>query len=437
MSSAPSLDGSSKMTEAPKLTGEFRGAFELLENTSQNVFLTGKAGTGKSTFLTYFRKHTKKNIAVVAPTGVAALNVSGQTIHSFFRMKPKFVDVKEIKSVRSEVIKKLDLLIIDEISMVRADVFDGIDHTLRRTRKCSEPFGGVQVCVIGDLFQLPPVVGRAEMEFYRERYESPFFFCTDAYREGNFHNLQFSTIHRQNDEEFIEILNQIRSGECDEETLKTLNGRVIARATPAPGTLVLCTTNALAESINQTKLNHLSGELKCYDGSMSGTFNVNGDRLPAPQELRLKEGAQVMLTKNDPEGRWVNGSLGTVEAMKKDAIMVRVDGECYRVEAEKWKTLGYEYDEDEEKIVEKTLGSYTQFPLTLAWAITIHKSQGKTLKRAIIDLGSGAFAPGQLYVALSRCVSLDGIALKKPINAADIRCDGQVMEFTESAGNGI
>ena len=427
----------SPLTATPEITGEFAEAFDLLENSSQNLFLTGKAGTGKSTFLSYFRKNTGKNIAVLAPTGVAALNVSGQTIHSFFRFKPAFVDKHKVKATRTSVLKALDLLIIDEISMVRADVFDGIDQALRRARKNFEPFGGVQICLIGDLFQLPPVVSRSEQEFYRQHYESPFFFCTDAYREGSFQSLQFSTIHRQNDEEFIAILNAIRAGECDEDMMKMLNARVIAKATPAPGTLVLCTTNALAENINATKLRQLPGISQSYSGSLSGNFNVSGERLPAPESLDLKVGAQVMLTKNDSDGRWVNGSIGRVEKLGSDKIAVSVGDNIYDVELEKWKTLGYEFDEEEEKIVEKTLGSYTQFPLTLAWAITIHKSQGKTLQRAIIDLGAGAFAPGQLYVALSRCVSLSGIALKQPVLTSDIRCDAQVIEFMESVSCGV
>ncbi|MBI1301888.1 MAG: AAA family ATPase, partial [Alphaproteobacteria bacterium] len=227
----------STITKQPKITREFSEAFDLLENSDQNVFLTGKAGTGKSTFLHYFRENTAKKIAVVAPTGVAALNVSGQTIHSFFRLKPAFVNIADIKPNRSRVLKELEMLIIDEISMVRADVFDGIDHSLRLARKNDKPFGGVQLCVIGDLFQLPPVVSTEEKAFFAQYYASPFFFCTKAYAAAVFKTIQFNTIHRQNDAAFIQILNAIRAGTCDSIELEALNSRLNSKASPAPGTL--------------------------------------------------------------------------------------------------------------------------------------------------------------------------------------------------------
>ncbi len=414
---------------APNITPEFSAAFELLENSSQNVFLTGKAGTGKSTFLQYFRRNSLKKIAVVAPTGVAALNVSGQTIHSFFRLKPAFVKVAELKPIRNRVLKELELLIIDEISMVRADIFDGIDHSLRIARKNNQPFGGVQICVIGDLFQLPPVVSNDEKQFFAQHYRSPFFFASHAYGEADFRIIQFNTIHRQNDAEFIHILNAIRSGACGEQELQTLNARLVPRATPAPSTLVLTATNALAENINNTKLRDIAGNKIVYEGELKGEFGMKDARLPAPEQLALKVGAQVMFVKNDSEGRWVNGTIGMVETLEDDLITVSVRGIVHDVEREKWKNIGYEFSEEQEKIIEKPLGTYTQFPLMLAWAITIHKSQGKTLERVIIDLGSGAFAAGQLYVALSRCKTLAGIALKQAVTQADIRCDGEVLAF--------
>lgn len=417
------------MLATPYITPEFQAAFDLLENTSQNLFLTGKAGTGKSTFLHYFREHSAKKIAVVAPTGVAALNVTGATIHSFFRLKPAFVDIHALRGMRSRVLKELELLIIDEISMVRADVFDGIDHSLRLARKNNAPFGGVQVCAIGDLLQLPPVVSNQEKTFFAQYYPSPFFFCTKAYSEGNFQMLQFETVHRQRDGAFIDILGAIRSGACSARELAALNSRVNPRVTPAPGTLVLTTTNALAENINSSRLEKLPGGIHLYEGEVSGEFGMKDARLPAPEELALKVGAQVMFVKNDSEGRWVNGTIGIVEALGDEVVTVRVGEESHEVKPEKWQTIGYEFQEEQDKIVEKTLGTYTQFPLTLAWAITIHKSQGKTLERVIIDLGTGAFAAGQLYVALSRCRSLEGIALKQPVTPADIRCDAEVVEF--------
>lgn len=418
-------------TTETTITPEFKQAFDLLENSKANIFLTGKAGTGKSTFLQYFRKHTEKKIAVVAPTGVAALNVQGQTIHSLFRLPPRFIDPQAIKTDRRKIFKELDMLIIDEISMVRADVFDGINRFLQLARKNKEPFGGVQICVIGDLFQLPPIIGNGEKEFFEQYYSSPFFFSTEAYKNANFQTIQFTTIHRQNDAVFINILNAIRSGSCDKESLAILENRVLPKATPAQGTLVLTTTNALAENINNTKLAQLSAKKHDYEGELKGEFGMKGARLPSPEKLELKIGAQVMFVKNDSEGRWVNGTIGIVETLADEEIKIKVGDISYKVEQEKWKTIGYEFNEIEGKISEKTLGSYTQFPLMLAWAVTIHKSQGKTLERVIIDLGHGAFAAGQLYVALSRCKTLAGIALKQPITKKDILCDINVVEFME------
>lgn len=411
------------------ITPEFSEAFDLLENTKQNVFLTGKAGTGKSTFLQYFREHTAKEIAVVAPTGVAALNVQGQTIHSFFLLKPGFVDFRQFKPGRRRIYKALKLLIIDEISMVRADVFDAIDHTLRSARKNNKPFGGVQVCVIGDLFQLPPVVTGEEREIYAENYPSPFFFGAKGYTAAEFRKVEFADIHRQNDANFIRILNAIRNGACDAATLEELNSRLHPKATPAPGTLVLTTTNALADNLNSTRLAALPASSASYAGEIKGKFGLNGTRLPAPEELMLKIGAQVMFVKNDSDGRWVNGTIGTVEKLDAKVITVRVGDMTYEVKPVVWESIAYEAEDD--KIVEKALGTYTQFPLMLAWAVTIHKSQGKTLERVIIDLGRGAFANGQLYVALSRCRTLAGIALKQPVRQEDIRCDAEVVEFMQ------
>lgn len=413
------------------VTSEFAQAFDLLEDTRQNIFLTGKAGTGKSTFLKYFRENTKKQIVVVAPTGVAALNVQGQTIHSLFRFAPRFIDQSTIKYDRRKIFKEMELLVIDEISMVRADIFDGIDRFLQLARKNKEPFGGVQICVIGDLLQLPPIISNEEKEFFAQYYDSPFFFATRGYKNANFKTIQFSTIHRQNDAEFIHILNSIRSGNCDKASLAILESRVNPKVTPAQGTLVLTTTNALAENINNSKLAQLTTAAHQFEGNLKGEFGLNGARLPSPQQLELKVGAQVMFVKNDSDGRWVNGTIGIVEALGSEDIKVRVGDTTHKVEEEKWTSLGYEFSEIEGKIVEKTLGSYTQYPLMLAWAVTIHKSQGKTLERVIIDLGNGAFAAGQLYVALSRCKTLSGIALKQPVTKRDIVCDENVIEFMQ------
>ncbi|MEI7668688.1 MAG: ATP-dependent RecD-like DNA helicase, partial [Pseudomonadota bacterium] len=293
----------------------------------------------------------------------------------------------------------------------------------------------LQICIIGDLFQLPPIVSGEEKQFFSQYYSSPFFFSTNSYNEAEFKIIEFANVHRQNDAEFIKALNAIRSGACKAEQLDSLNQRVNVKVTPAPGTLVLTTTNALAENINNTKLAKLGNREKNYKGVLKGDFGMKGARLPAPEQLVLKVGAQVMFVKNDSERRWVNGSIGIVEKLTDDSVTVRTETGLWEVEPEKWKTIGYEFNEEEGKIVEKTLGSYTQFPLILAWAITIHKSQGKTLERVIIDLGSGAFVAGQLYVALSRCKTLSGIAIKQPINQSDISCDEAVVKFMSGLNN--
>ena len=419
--------------EDPKMIHEFAlesyEAFDLLEHTCQNVFLTGRAGTGKSTFLEYVRAHTEKEVVVLAPTGVAALNVRGQTIRSFFRFKPGFVDIAAIKPNCSRMFQELELLIIDEISMVRADVFDGIDRFLRLARENDKPFGGVQICIIGDLFQLPLVVSIKEKALFAQHYPLPFFFMTKAYEAADFKMAQLNTVHRQNDTAFVQILNAIRTGTCDIAQLEMINSRVKPQATPAPGTLVLTTTSALAQGINNATLAKLLGKTHLYEGALKDAFGMKEGRLPAPEQLSFKVGAQVMFVKNDSKGRWVNGTTGSVEKLCPKAVTVRIENLTHEVEREQWQTIGYEFDESQGKIVEKTLGTYTQFPLILAWAITIHKSQGKTLELVIIDLGNSAFTTGQLYVALSRCKSLSSFVLRQPVTPADIRCDTQVIAF--------
>ena len=440
---SPAPNAAPNTSSAPgadiELTPAFKQALELLENTDENVFITGKAGTGKSTFLEYFRRHTKKNVVVVAPTGVAALNVKGQTIHSFFNIRPGLIDKTSFKPSRNKKIYgQIDLLIIDEISMVRADLFEAIEATLRQNKNKSMPFGGVQLCVIGDLFQLPPVVSRAEADAYAERYDSPFFFSSPTFAAANFELVKFDTIFRQQDFEFIEILNRLRVGYKNPAVLDYLNQRhthpsVLGDVTP----VTLTTTNAIADGINKNELAQLETPTYTFEGDISGKFDVDKNRLPAPQELNLKVGAQVMFTRNDlVRKRWVNGTIGTVARLSPEMIAVRVrheDGRerVYDVGPEKWVT--YRYGSDAEgKLVQEEAGAYVQYPLMLAWAVTIHKSQGKTLDHVIVDLGRGAFAPGQLYVALSRCRSFEKLVLRRPIHASDIHCDPAVMAFVRA-----
>lgn len=415
------------------LTDEMAHTWKLLETTNTNVLLMGKAGTGKSTFLQLFREKTRKNIAVVAPTGVAALNIQGQTIHSLFRFPPRFIHPHSVKSDKRLLFRKLELLIIDEISMVRADVMDGINHFLQKARQNDRPFGGVQVCMIGDVYQLPPVVSRDEQDFFAQYYTSPFFFDTPSYQRANCQVVEFQTVHRQRDTSFIELLQAIRSGTCNMSDMGALNQR-ISQDEPGNGTLILTTTNAIADSINAKKLAQLPEPPVTYKGDLKGDImNAQDARLPAPRELTLKVGAQVMFVKNDTLGRWVNGTLGKIEYLGEDEIVVSTDKGAKSVTPEKWQTIGYEWSESEGRIVDKVLGSYTQIPLILAWAMTIHKSQGKTIDRIVVDLGQGAFAPGQLYVALSRCRALEHITLRRPVKLSDMPCDVDVINFMKAA----
>jgi hypothetical protein len=416
-------------------TPDFAQALHCLENTTRNVLLTGKAGTGKSTFLDYFRKNTKKKIAILAPTGVAALNVQGQTIHSFFGLKPTFLDPTKKHTPRSKaMIKALDILVIDEISMVRADVFDAIAAMLKEFgKKPREPYGGVQLCLIGDLFQLPPIVSRNDQEFFPHFYEGAFFFHGKHYQDALFEKIHFNTVFRQQETEFLDILNNIRSGDVGHTALDALNKRCVnSTSKTEEGTITLTTRAAQADDINQRCLNALGGVSKTYEGKAKGVFSGENAAVPAPLNLTLKIGAQVMFTKNDgTTRRWVNGTLGIVRGMGKDFVSVEVQeggkARVYDVEAETWKTEKYTLSNG--ALQKEETGSFTQLPLLLAWAITIHKSQGKTLEKVVIDLGSGAFAAGQLYVALSRCKTLDGIKLTKPVQLRDVSVDRSVVRF--------
>jgi len=426
-------------TDAITLTAEFEHALDLLENTHQNVFISGKAGTGKSTFLEHFRQKTKKNVAVVAPTGVAALNVRGQTIHSFFGIKTGLIDVASLKPTRNKkLLGNLDLVIIDEISMVRADLFDAVEKTLRANNDKTQPFGGVQICVIGDLFQLPPVLTNDEKAAYNLVYTSPFFFASPNYQTANFELVKFDTIFRQTDAAFIQTLNKIRIGRKTPDILTYINQRHTTDYDFQQSPITLASTNAIADKLNETELQALKGKAYTFKGAMSGKFSVERGRLPSPEKLELKIGAQVMFTRNDnPKKRWVNGTIGTVTFVDDENIEVTIfrpngSKRAYMLEPEKWVTYEYAFNEEKKKLEQKETGSYTQYPLMLAWAVTIHKSQGKTLENVIIDLGHGAFAPGQVYVALSRCKSYENLVLKQPIRARDIWCDPSILDFARA-----
>ncbi|OGD28811.1 MAG: AAA family ATPase [Candidatus Aminicenantes bacterium RBG_13_63_10] len=411
-----------------------------MESTSRHLFITGKAGTGKSTLLDYFRTTTRKRVAVLAPTGVAALNVRGQTIHSFCRFKPDITldKVKKISGKGGALYKNLDAVIIDEISMVRADLLDCIERFLRLNRPHpSEPFGGLQMIFIGDLYQLPPVVSSTERGIFSNQYDSPYFFSSRIFSDPGFDMefVELEKIYRQTEEDFIALLNAIRNRSVTDEDIVRLNRRCDSGFVPPDEdfTIHLTTTNDLAYMRNREKLTQLPGRAFRYPGSLEGKFDKS--HLPTDELLELKRGAQVMMVNNDANGRWVNGSLGRIAGVEKtpdapDLLRVELqDGFKVDVAPYTWELFKLDFDERAGKLVTETIGSFTQYPLRLAWAVTIHKSQGKTFDKVVIDIGRGTFAHGQVYVALSRCTSFGGIVLKKEIKKSHIRMDWRVIRF--------
>lgn len=423
-----------------EINPEFRRALDIMEDTNRHVFITGKAGTGKSTLLEYFRQNTSKEVAVLAPTGVAAINVNGQTIHSFFGFKPSITPekVKKAAGPDSGIYKEFDTIIIDEVSMVRADLMDCVEKFLRLNGPYRKQwFGGVQMIFVGDLYQLPPVVTNTEKEIFTHRYESPYFFSAQVFREKSFAMdfIELEKVYRQTEEDFIELLNSIRNRTCTDEDIEKLNRNCRPDPDPADGGfyITLTSTNDLAAKRNLEMLGSLPDRSFTLSGKTSGEFDRSS--LPADETLTLKPGAQIMLVNNDKFGRWVNGTLGIVRGLEKtdgeeDRILVRLrDGQMVEVTPNIWELFEYEYDRKTRHISTRTTGTFTQYPVRLAWAVTIHKSQGKTFDRVIIDMGRGAFAHGQVYVALSRCTNFEGIILTKKIKKGHIRMDWRVVRF--------
>ena len=414
------------------LSEEFESIVEQLENTKDHFYITGKAGSGKSTLLAYFRSVTQKNTAVLAPTGVAAIRVKGQTIHSFFGFPPKVIQTRHIKKVRQiELLQNLETLIIDEISMVRADVFDAIDYSLRvHRKKLTQPFGGVQVIVFGDLFQLPPVVNMDESSLLERIYPNgQFFFHSNIFQDAQFKTLELQSIYRQTDDHFIYLLNAVRDGSITNSQIDNLNDSLVDNFEMDEGKIILTTTNARASGINQNYLKQLSSEEFSYRAQATGQFYK--ELFPTDEVLKLKKGAQVIMIKNDPEKRWVNGSIGTIHDIAEKKIKVKINHKIYEVKKEKWDRIQYSYDDDQQEVLENVTGSFKQYPMRLAWAITIHKSQGQTFEKVIIDMSQGSFAPGQLYVALSRCISLEGIELLRPLKKTDVIVNKQLIGFQD------
>ena len=427
-----------KPIEEIEVTEEFQKVIELAGSVPL-LLVNGKAGTGKTTLIHYLNNLLRvngKNIVIVAPTGVAAIMVGGSTIHSFFRFPPRVIMDEDIRKLEDrKLYSTLDLLIIDEISMVRADILDAIDKFLRLNGpNSSQPFGGVSLLLVGDLFQLPPVVDRTEESILIARnYTSPFFFSAHSLQESKLVPVELTKVFRQRDVAFAELLNRLRMAEDLDSIIPTINQRCICVEPPPENVITLTCTNIAADQINRAKIESLPGMERLFVGEIKGKFPVPEDKLPSPLRLALKVGAQVMFTKNDHEKRWVNGTLGIVTAIEDNSIHVKLisnrAGETHDIHRENWDYFQYEYNYSEERIKAVSIGEYHQYPLMLAWAITIHKSQGKTLERVIVDFGNGAFASGQAYVALSRCRSLQDITLVRPLNPYEVICDQQIKRF--------
>ena len=419
------------------LTAQAREVLRLLEQTRDPVFVTGRAGTGKSTLLQYFRATTAKKLAVLAPTGVAAVQVQGQTIHSFFGFGPD-ITVEKVQRQRvrdAALYRKLDTLVIDEISMVRADLLDCIDAFLRLYgRERSRPFGGVQVLLLGDLFQLPPVVPPDEATIFGTYYASPYFFDARAWRDVPLTVVELTHVYRQRDPGFVALLDAIRTSSLDHAALAVLNSRVrTTGGLDAAETVThLVPTNAQADAINAAHLARLPAPAVTVQGTLRGEFRRTA--LPTGETLVLKPEARIMLVANDPEGRWVNGDVGvitTIEATQPQAVLtVALDnGFAGPLVPYTWEVIRLTYDAAHDRIEAEVVGAFTQYPVRLAWALTIHKAQGKTLEQVCIDFGRGTFAHGQAYVALSRCTSLEGVVLTRRVEPRHIFIDRRVQQF--------
>lgn len=419
------------------LSNQFKLVLKEMEEANEPLYITGRAGTGKSTLLRLFRKTTDARIVVLAPTGIAALNVQGQTIHSFFGFPPKLLHPSDITRRRNfKMYRKIDILVIDEISMVRADMMDNIDRFLRINRgNPYEAFGGVKLICFGDLFQLPPVIGtQEEREFLRTHYETPYFFSAHVFREDyklTIHELR--QVFRQTDRSFINILDNVRTQSIDYDDIQDLNNQVIGEDFDDSFYITMCARNAQVQTINKEKLLEVQTEEFEFLARVTGNFS---ERLfPTNLNLKLRVGAQVMFIKNDPDKKYVNGTVGNVKELDNDKVVVQIvdqQGLIKNITVERitWEIIKYKPDPSDDKLLKSdVIGSFNQYPLKLSWAITIHKSQGKTFDRAIIDLGKGAFESGQAYVALSRCRTLEGVALRHPITPRDIFVDPRISEF--------
>lgn len=445
----------SRQKDAFLLTDEFKGILHILDNTSESVFISGKAGTGKSSLLQYFTARTEKKFVVLAPTGIAAMNVKGQTVHSFFKFPPRLIQADKLKPeyARNALYENLDMVIIDEVSMISANLMEAVDTALRINRnRLNEPFGGVQMVFIGDLFQLPPVVKSDLQEYFTATYGGNYFFDSPVFKNDFvYHKKELTHIFRQKDERFKKVLNRIRVNEARFEDFVLLNARHRDNVGDNNSSIFLTTTNKNVKRINKENLENLSGKEYIFEAVLTGKLRDEFERLkeqlvnkkiseaefedeieikfPTNVFLKLKIGAQVMMLKNDGLKRWVNGTVGHITRLNDHDVWVEIDGHSYRMEQETWQDISYQYDAKRKEIKENIQGTFTQFPIKLAWAMTIHKSQGKTFDKVVIDIGTGAFSHGQTYVALSRCKTLEGIVLTKEIRPSDVIVDERVIRY--------
>lgn len=431
---------------------EFQDIWKLISYTRQSVFMTGKAGTGKSTFLRYIVEHTHKKTVVLAPTGIAAVNAGGVTLHSFFHipLKPLLPSDPEFSarnlrqrlrhtSEQQKLIRELELVVIDEVSMVRADIIDFVDKVLRLySGRMREPFGGKQMLFVGDIFQLEPVVTSDMRDIFRDLYPNPYFFSARVFREFALVPIELRKVYRQSDAVFISMLDRMRLGCSTAQDMEILNRRVVPAADSDSKkddyVMTLAPKRATVDGINADRLAGIKRKLYTFKGDVSGEFPENS--LPAPMGLELKVGAQVVFVRNDPEHRWVNGTIGKIHSVSKNTLEVELEGGAIHVvQREIWENISYKLNPETKKIEENVLGTFTQYPLRLAWALTIHKSQGLTFPKVVIDLEGGAFSSGQAYVALSRCQSLEGLTLRAPISSYSFFVNPSIRAFSGMFNN--
>lgn len=421
--------GNLRTAKGIEILPEYLFVKQLVEQQFPVIFLTGGAGTGKSTFIKWLWREYRGEVLLGAPTAMAAINVGGRTLHSMFQLPPAWIVKQDIKQGKKREIKKAKLLIIDEISMVTANLLDGISAYLRLNRGIDKPFGGLTVVMVGDLFQLPPVISEKTRDLFEQVYGSPKFYNARSLKTTDYCAIELTHTYRQTQQDFVQLLCNIREGHDLASSIDVLNQRCLITRTPPQGAVWLSPRNAEVEHKNQAELGKIDAPDVCYNGELEGEFKE--DRLPSPLHLRLKVGAQVMFTQNDPQRRWLNGTVGQVTALHDDEIIVSLQstGEKLAVERVEWPEYHYQWNAAKQEIERIEVGSYTQFPLVLAWAMTIHKSQGRTIDKVHLELGKGAFETGQTYVALSRCRTLEGLSFSRSLHLNDILVDTESVDF--------